>query len=211
MGDTSSLCLTNADYFHNFIVLIKGKIMRIERKIRGFTLIELLIVLGIMAVMGAGMYLIYGNVMTSQKTNAEVNNMNILKSGIENFYSTSPTGYGDNGTDITETIAKSSIPTASMVKKVSGTKTLINAFGNNYTIESVGGANFQISMEIPRAACDKVGKAAANLWAALSIDNNTIKAPGTTSYDVNDIIETCSNADETVELKMLANDNVPLM
>src|SRR5690606_33204332 len=114
-----------------------------------------------------------------------VNNMNILKSGIENFYSTSPTGYGDNGTDITETIAKSSIPTASMVKKVSGTKTLINAFGNNYTIESVGGANFQISMEIPRAACDKVGKAAANLWAALSIDNNTIKAPGTTSYDVN--------------------------
>lgn len=184
--------------------------MRIERKIRGFTLIELLIVLGIMAVMGAGMYLVYGNVMTSQKTNAEVNNMNILKSGIENFYSTSPTGYGANGTDLTEIIANSSIPTASMVKDVSGTKTLINAFGNNYKIESVGGANFQISMEVPKAACDKLGQAAANLWAALAIDGKTIKEPGGAPYDVNDIIGACSNASSTVELEMLANDNVPM-
>src|SRR5690606_9597910 len=111
-------------------MIIKGKIMRIKRKVRAFTLVELLIVIGIMAVMSAGMYAVYSNVSLSQKSTQEINNLNILKGGIENLFASS-SDY--TGLDM-PLIAKSSIPASNMMKSGPSGDQVVNSWGNPYVI-----------------------------------------------------------------------------
>src|SRR5690606_5885816 len=125
-------------------MLIKGKIMRIKRKVRAFTLVELLIVIGIMAVMSAGMYAVYSNVSLSQKSTQEINNLNILKGGIENLFAASSDYTGLTA----ELIGKSSIPSSNMMKTGGTGDQVVNAWGNPYEIEPISGLpNFTVKTD----------------------------------------------------------------
>ena len=174
--------------------------MRIERKIRGFTLIELLIVLGVVAVIGAGMYAVYNNVMVAQKSNQEIDNLNVLKMGIENLYASSGKGYGS--APMTEMIAASSIPTNSMKK--GGTKiTIVNPWGNEYEIKGED-TTFSLKTKMPKTACEKVVPVALNSWGAAAVNGGSSIL--TKSSDVTDILADCLNADgDDVDIAFIAN------
>ncbi|WP_417276020.1 type 4 pilus major pilin [Castellaniella sp.] len=184
--------------------------MKIRRKLKGFTLIELLIVLGIIAVISAGMYAVYNNVSLSQKSSQEINNLNILKGGIENLFAASSdyTGLSEG------IIAQSSIPTATMMKSTSTgsgptTNAVVNAWGNSYKIApDASPANFTIETDVPKKACEKIVSALAGTWSGIDIDGTSIKERGQANYNTVTMITTCSGAaNDTVKITVYDNDS----
>lgn len=181
--------------------------MKIKRKTKAFTLVELLIVIGIMAVMSAGMYAIYSNVSLSQKSTQEINNLNILKGGIENLFAASSDYTGLDQA----LIAKSSIPSATMMK---GSDKVVNAWGNEYTIApiDVGGvaANFTIETNIPKKACEKIVSALAGTWSGVEVESQAIKTRGLSDYDTANMVNICDTAggaSDQVKITVYDNDS----
>lgn len=179
--------------------------MEIKRKLKGFTLIELLIVLGIVAVISAGMYAVYNNVSLSQKSTQEINNLNILKGGIENLFATSADYTGLDQS----IIAKSSIPTAPMIKG----DTIINSWGEEYVIKAevsgASSANFSIETTVPQKACEKVINALSGTWSGITLNGNIkIKERGdASSYNTIQMIKDCNEAADPVKILVYDNDS----
>lgn len=124
-----------------------------RNKQQGFTLIELMIVLGIAALIVAGVITMYLKSSSSQKVNDETTNLNTIVSGVRNLYSTSSNYVGLT----TAVVVNAKIPPA---KLVNGT-TINNAFGGQVNIAPAsisGGTNNAFTVALTQVGSEECTK-----------------------------------------------------
>lgn len=125
-----------------------------KRRMRGLTLIEAATVLAILAIVVAGIMVLYRNAETSRKTTAALNQLNTIQSGVNTLYSGQSTFTGVSAA----AIANSQALPASMV---SGT-TIKHAFNGVVNIAPAdigGGTASGYSIEftnVPKDPCVKM-------------------------------------------------------
>jgi len=118
----------------------------------GFTLIELLLVVGFIAILGIGAYIVYGKVSDKNKANQETNRLNVIVAGVKNLYASSTSFQTlTNTVVINSNILPGDTQTADPA--------IMNTFGGQYFITPIGvnaGTNngFRIQITaVPQATC----------------------------------------------------------
>lgn len=130
--------------------------MKIKRIKKAFTLIEILVVLGIAAIVAAGMYIVYNQVNTVAKADAEANNLRELRTNLQTVFKSDPKGY--NGINNAMLVNSGLLP---KTYKVDG-NTIYNSFGKTNTFESgyvvpgfvsSGKKSMVVTVHVPRKYC----------------------------------------------------------
>ncbi|WP_456717861.1 MULTISPECIES: type 4 pilus major pilin [unclassified Bradyrhizobium] len=116
---------------------MRHRLARIRRRQKGLTLIEAAMVLGVAAIVIAGVLVLYNTANTSNKTSEALNQLNIIQQAVRQIY-----GGGSSFSDLTtQTLADSKVLPARMIN-AGATPPLVNAFNGtidvNYDATSGG-------------------------------------------------------------------------
>jgi type II secretory pathway pseudopilin PulG len=127
---------------------VRHHLARIRRRQKGLTLIEAAMVLGIAAIVIAGVLVIYNTANTSNKTSEALNQLNIIQQAVRQIYGG---GSSFDGLDATS-LANSKVLPARMIN-TGATPPLVNSF--NGSIDVTGDVNgFTIDFGgLPVEAC----------------------------------------------------------
>lgn len=148
------------------------------RNKKGFSLLELLLVLGIIAALVVGAFIVYPKVQASQRAEAESKNIATIQAGVKALY-TSASSYSG----LTNTVATNAkIFPDNMLNGTS----VINVFKGNVTLATstespsgVANSAFTITYaNIPAAECTKIIAAAAGNFYVAKVGTTTVKAAG---------------------------------
>ena len=153
-----------------------------NKKQKGFSLLELLLVLGIIAALVVGAFIVYPKVQASQRAEAESKNIATIQAGVKSLY-TSASSYSG----LTNTVAVSAKIFPDNMLSGSGTTTVVNTFKGPVTVaeattgpSATAGSSFTITYgDVPAAECTKIVTAAAgNFYAAGVGTAGNVKAAG---------------------------------
>lgn len=174
------------------------KLLKVNKnKNAGFTLLELLLVIGIAAIIGAGIYMVYNKVSVGQQAESESRTLDTLRAGVKSIYAASP-DYG--------TVTKAVLIAGRVVpdNMVSGTN-LVNSFGGSVTVlpKNLGaGTNngFEITYpSVPGAVCAKLVTTAGAQFDAVTVGTTAVKTFGTNApIDVAATTTACNAASVTI-------------
>ncbi|MFP1980692.1 type 4 pilus major pilin [Lonsdalea quercina] len=158
---------------------MKTTFLRNKNK-KGFSLLELLLVLGIIAALVVGAFIVYPKVQASQRAEAESKNIATIQAGVKALY-TSASSYSG----LTNTVATNAkIFPDNMLNGTS----VINVFKGNVTLATstespsgVANSSFTITYaNIPAAECTKIISTAAGNFYVAKVGTTTVKAAGAT-------------------------------
>ena len=147
------------------------------RNKRGFSLLELLLVLGIIAALVVGAFIVYPKVQASQRAEAESKNIATIQAGVKSLY-TSASSYSG----LTNTVAVGAkIFPDNMLIGTGTSASVVNAFKGNVIVgvsnDSPSGAensSFSITyVGVPAAECAKIASAAAGNFYTVSVGTGT--------------------------------------
>lgn len=140
---------------------------------KGFSLLELLLVLGIIAALIVGAFIIYPKVQTSVQTNRELKNLAAIKANIDSLY----TGKSDYTGLNTVSLAQANVFPDDMTSKgnssISSGGRLIylpkNVWGGDVTVSMYNTVNYyQITyMNVPIESCIKLAQAALQMFQSV--------------------------------------------
>ncbi|WP_437891310.1 type 4 pilus major pilin [Phytobacter sp. V91] len=156
----------------------KTFITRKNRK--GFSLLELLLVLGIVAALVIGAFIVYPKVQASQRAEAESKNIATIQAGVKALY-TSASSYSG----LTNTVATNAkIFPDNMLIGTGSAASVVNVFKGKVTLATstegpsgVANSAFTITYaSVPAAECTKIIAAAAGNFYVAKVGRKTVKA-----------------------------------
>ncbi|HEF4887313.1 TPA: prepilin-type N-terminal cleavage/methylation domain-containing protein [Klebsiella oxytoca] len=144
-----------------------------NKKHKGFSLLELLLVLGVIAALVVGAFIVYPKVQASQRAEAESKNIATIQAGVKSLY-TSASSY--SGLSNTVAVGAKIFPD-NMLVGTGTSASVVNAFKGNVilgvsTDSPSGAANSAFSITyvgVPAAECAKIVSAAAGNFYTVSV------------------------------------------
>jgi hypothetical protein len=117
---------------------------------------EMLLYILVGVLIAVGIYMLYGQITTSNRTASLSQQVNTLVANTRALYASSP-GYGTGPMNATLIAAQAAPPDV-----VIGTDTMRNTFGGQITVEAQG-ASFRLTVTgIPRQACTRIATQPSN-------------------------------------------------
>ncbi|OON40546.1 type IV pilin [Izhakiella australiensis] len=141
------------------------------RNKKGFSLLELLLVLGIIAALVVGAFIVYPKVQASQRAEAESKNIATIQSGVKALYNSASNYAGLNNA----VGVQARIFPDNMLNGTGATASVVNLFKGNVTLapsadspSGTANSSFNITwVSVPAAECIKIVSAvAANFYIA---------------------------------------------
>lgn len=150
-----------------------------EKHKKGFSLLELLLVLGIIAALVVGAFIVYPKVRSSQQAEQESKNIATIKANLLSLYA--PVA---DVTGVSNTVAINAqiFPDNMLVKSGSTVSDVVNSFKGKVTINSTNYASmgkvfFNISYQnVPQEVCAKLVSAVSGTMDQITIAGNTAKS-----------------------------------
>lgn len=158
-----------------------------KKHTQGMSLVELLLVVGLAAIILAGMFVAYNKVQSTNAANTESTNISTLRAGIKNLYGTTSNFSGVNAQVLLNARA---VPDS--MRTATGT-TINNSFGGTVTVAPAtfagGGANNAFAITYPNVpvdVCAKLVVAVAQSFNLVTVNGTTVKNTSTnTGNEVN--------------------------
>ncbi|WP_075208443.1 type 4 pilus major pilin [Klebsiella michiganensis] len=153
-----------------------------NKKNKGFSLLELLLVLGIIAALVVGAFIVYPKVQASQRAEAESKNLATIQAGVKSLYTSASSFSG-----LTNTVAVGAkIFPDNMLVGTGTSASVVNTFKGNVTVVSANtgpssatGSSFTITYNnVPAAECTKIVSAVAGNFYIAAVGSTTVKAAG---------------------------------
>jgi prepilin-type N-terminal cleavage/methylation domain-containing protein len=170
----------------------------------GFTLLELLLVLGVIAVLAIGIFIIYPRVQAANQARQESNNIALIMAGMKSLYSTSNYSFGEPGDDLTEVAIRGRAFPSAMVTGDFNTATTAHpsTFSGNVTVgvSALSGGQIVIHYTaVPARACAPLGEAVGSL-AGVLINGQPITDATTKKFSVKQLAQVCGAVNDTVAM-----------
>lgn len=154
---------------------------------KGMTLIELLLVVGLGAVILAGMFVAYNKIQSTNAANTESTNISTLRAGVKGIYGTSVTYVG-----LTPTVLLNGRVVPDSMRTAAGT-TINNSFGGTVGVAPAtyagGAANNAFAITYPNVpvdVCAKLVVAVSQSFNLITVNGTTVKDSSTaTGNDIN--------------------------
>lgn len=153
---------------------------------KGMSLIELLLVVGLAAIILAGMFVAYNKVQSTNAANTESANISTLRAGIKNLYGTT-----SNYNGVTGTILLNARAVPDSMRTATGT-TINNSFGGAVTVAAAaysGGTDNAFSITYPNVpvdVCAKLVVAVSQSFNIVTVNGTSVKNTSTaTGNEVN--------------------------
>lgn len=165
-----------------------------NKKNKGFSLLELLLVLGIIAALVVGAFIVYPKVQASQRAEAESKNIATIQAGIKSLYTSASSFSG-----LTNTVAvQSKVFPDNMLVGTGSSASVVNAFKGKVTLDvstdspsKAANSAFTITYEnVPAAECTKIVSAAASNFYMAKVGSTVVKPAGS-ELSVTDVAKAC--------------------
>jgi len=176
--------------------------LSLNKRRKGFTLIEVLLVVGFIAIASVGVYVIYNKVQTTNNANKEAKNLDLIRAGIKQLYSTQ-TSYAGLSNQV---VNSARITPENMT--TSNNNQIVNSFGGSVTITPVSlnnGTNnaFRITYErVPGEVCIKLASSVAAQFNQVTVGNTNIKPFGINEINIANMTTAC-NEDTGAGVRMI--------
>lgn len=169
-----------------------------KKNIKGFSLLELLLVLGIIAALIVGAFIVYPKVRSSQQAEAEAKNIATIKANLLSLYAPVADVTGVNNT----VAINAQIFPDNMLVKSGGTVTdVVNAFKGKVVLTttnyvSMGKVFINLSYAaVPQEVCAKLISAVSGTMDQIVINGNTIKSDiSSVAFSPSTASTICTNA-----------------
>lgn len=180
---------------------------------KGFSLVEMLLVLGVLAVFLVATFYVYPKVKESAQVSREVKNLNLIKSGLVQYFNHNGNNYSILGTagkkegNVFANQAKIVPPT--MRTDASDLTILKNSWGGDVAIASTNykheqyeiGRNFAIwYYEVPSSACVSLATEAGKSFIQMQIAGTAVSSGGELKID--NLVKSC-NSSPTVTIAFI--------
>lgn len=171
-----------------------------NKKHKGFSLLELLLVLGVIAALVVGAFIVYPKVQASQRAEAESKNLATIQAGVKSLYTSASSFSG-----LTNTVAVGAkvfpdnmlIGTGTSASVVNTFKGIVTVVSANTGPSSTTGSSFTITYNnVPAAECTKIISAVAGNFYIAKVGSTTVKAAGS-SLDVASTSTACNSGGNT--------------
>lgn len=153
---------------------------------KGMSLVELLLVVGLAAIILAGMFVAYNKVQSTNAANTEATNISTLRAGIKNLY-----GASSNYAGVTPTVLLSARVVPDSMRTATGT-TINNTFGGTVAVVPstfAGNANNSFAITYPNVpvdVCAKLVVAVSQSFNLVTVNGTPVKNTSTaTGNDIN--------------------------
>lgn len=162
---------------------------------KGFSLLELLLVLGIIAALVVGAFIVYPKVQASQRSEAESKNLATIQAGVKSLYTSASSFSG-----LTNTVAVGAkVFPDNMLIGTGTSASVVNTFKGNVTLasaatgpSSTAGSSFTITYNnVPAAECTKIVSATAANFYTVTVGSTTV-LPAGGSLDVASAASACN-------------------
>lgn len=172
---------------------------------QGMSLIELLLVVGLAAIILAGMFVAYNKVQSTNAANTESANISTLRAGIKNLYGTT-----SNYSGVTEVILLQARVVPDSMRTAAGT-TINNSFGGAVTVAPAtfaGNANSAFAITYPNVpvdVCAKLVVAVSQSFNLVTVNGTTVKNTSTATgneINITSLASSCASDDAGAELIM---------
>lgn len=168
--------------------------LQLPRIQKGFSLIEMLLVLGVLAVLLIGAFVVYPKVQAANQAKNEIANLNYIKASINNLYASK----GGNYEGLTTSLANQAraFP-SSMNSGVYTGEAILNSFGGGVSIVDVAASNartFNIYYRnVPENVCLSLVAGASGNFKDITVGGNSVykKVNGTSSFDIEEAAKNC--------------------
>lgn len=147
-----------------------------KKNAQGMSLVELLLVVGLAAIILAGMFVAYNKVQSTNAANTESANISTLRAGVKNLYGTS-----SNFTGVNAQVLLNARAVPDSMRTAAGA-TINNSFGGAVTVAPVtfagGGANNAFAITYPNVpvdVCAKLVVAVAQSFNLVTVNGTPVK------------------------------------